>query len=56
VLHAPADDIVPIAAGDNFPLRSEGGLLNAIALLLFIATMLASVVRGKREPATQGAA
>ena len=40
--------------GDNFPLRSEGGLLNAVALLLFIATMIASVVRGSRE--TQGAA
>ncbi len=40
----------------NFPLRSEGGLLNAIALLLFIATIVVSVVRGSRETAGQGAA
>ncbi len=33
------------------PLRSEGGLLNAIALLLFIATLLTAVVRGNRETA-----
>ena len=42
--------------GDNFPLRSEGGMINAIALLLFIATLLASVLRGKRDSATRGAA
>lgn len=42
--------------GDNFPLRSEGGMINAIALLLFIVTMLASVLRGKRDSAARGAA
>lgn len=40
--------------GDAFSLRREGGMLNAIALLLFIATLIASVVRGRRE--TLGAA
>ena len=33
----------------QFSLRSEGGMINAIALLLFIVTMIASVVRGKRD-------
>lgn len=42
--------------GDKLSLHREGGLLNAIALLLFIATMLVSVVCGRREPANQGAA
>jgi hypothetical protein len=37
--------------GDQFRLRSEGGLINAVALLAFIVTMLASVLRGRREPA-----
>ena len=31
-------------------LRSEGGLLNALALALFVAGTLASVIRGAREP------
>jgi hypothetical protein len=35
--------------GDTFSLRSEGGLLNAIALLLFMVTMLVSVLRGRLE-------
>ena len=54
VLHASLALRILGGLGDRFPLRSEGGLLNAIALLLFIATMLTSVVRGKRE--TAGAA
>ena len=33
----------------SFPLRREGGLINAVALLLFIVTLLTSVVRGKQE-------
>jgi hypothetical protein len=33
---------------DDFALRRMGGMLNAVALLLFVATLLASVVRGKR--------
>ena len=37
--------------GEQFRLRSEGGLINAIALLAFIVTMLASVLRGRRAPA-----
>ncbi|MFH1871392.1 MAG: hypothetical protein ABIK82_20380 [Pseudomonadota bacterium] len=32
----------------EFALRSEGGLINAIALLLFVATLLTSVLRGRR--------
>jgi hypothetical protein len=49
VLHASLALRIFGGLGDAFPLRSEGGLLNAIALLLFIATMIASVVRGKRD-------
>jgi hypothetical protein len=41
--------------GDAFPLRGEGGLLNAIVLLLFIATIIANGVRGSRD-ATRRAA
>ena len=33
----------------QFNLRSDGGLINAIALLIFIATLLASVLRGRRD-------
>ncbi len=51
VLHASLALRIFGGLGDNFPLRSEGGLLNAIALLLFIVTMIASVSRGSREPA-----
>lgn len=36
--------------GDAFALRREGALVNAVALLLFIATLLASVLRGARSP------
>ena len=52
VLHASLALRIFGGLGDAFPLRREGGLLNAIALLLFIVTMIASVVRGSRE--TQG--
>jgi hypothetical protein len=55
VLHASLALRILGGLGDKFSLRSEGGLLNAIALLLFIATMVASVVRGRRD-ATRGAA
>jgi hypothetical protein len=34
---------------DNFALRQAGGLANAIALLLFIATIVTSVVRARRH-------
>ncbi|OHC68063.1 MAG: hypothetical protein A2045_10085 [Rhodocyclales bacterium GWA2_65_20] len=54
VLHASLALRILGGLGDEFPLRREGGLFNAIALLLFIATLLASVVRGRRQ--TQGAA
>jgi hypothetical protein len=37
--------------GDQFGWRSQGGLINAIALLSFIVTMLVSVVRGRRQGA-----
>ncbi|MCF8199603.1 MAG: hypothetical protein K9J42_12610 [Sulfuritalea sp.] len=39
---------------NQFALRREGGLINAVALLLFILTLIGSVVRGKRQPANQG--
>lgn len=35
--------------GGDFTLRREGGLANALALLLFIATIVSSVVVGKRK-------
>ena len=54
VLHVSLALRVLGGLGDAFPLRREGGMLNAVALLLFIATMIASVLRGKRE--TRGAA
>ena len=54
VLHASLALRIFGGMGDAFALRREGGMLNAIALLLFIATLIASVVRGKRK--TLGAA
>jgi hypothetical protein len=36
---------------ERFPWRSQGGLINAVALLLFIVTLLGSVLRGRRAPA-----
>lgn len=56
VLHASLALRISGGLGDAFPLRREGGLLNAVALLLFIATMIASVVRGSRTAVTQEAA
>lgn len=55
VLHASLALRISGGIGDAFPLRREGGLLNAVALLLFIATMIASVVRGRRTTVTQEA-
>ncbi|MCK9381441.1 MAG: hypothetical protein M0P95_10310 [Sulfuritalea sp.] len=54
VLHASLALRIFGTLGNNFPLRADGGLFNAIALLLFIATLLASVVRGRRQ--TRGTA
>lgn len=54
VLHASLALRILGGLGGEFPLRREGGLFNAVALLLFIATLLASVVRGKRD--TRGTA
>lgn len=51
VLHASLALRIFGGLGDNFSLRSEGGLFNAIALLLFIATLLTSVLRGNRKTA-----
>lgn len=50
VLHVSLAVRILGGLGDSFPLRREGALLNAIALLLFIVTMITSVVRGSREP------
>jgi hypothetical protein len=47
-LHASVGLRVAGVLGDSFPLRQVGGLANAIVLLIFIATMAASVVRGRR--------
>ena len=49
VLHASLALRVFGGLGERFPLRSQGGLLNAVALLLFILTLLASVLRGRQE-------
>ncbi|MDK9703973.1 MAG: hypothetical protein OEL20_12625 [Sulfuritalea sp.] len=54
VLHASLALRMLGGLDDAFALRREGGMLNAVALLLFVATMIASVVRGRRE--TPGAA
>lgn len=35
--------------GDFFALRSQAALFNALALLLFVATLIAGVLRGKKE-------
>lgn len=51
-LHASLALRIYGSLGEDYSLRHEGGLVNAIALLLFIATMIASVVRGSR--ATEG--
>ncbi len=56
VLHASLALRVFGGIGNAFSLRQDGGLINAVALLLFIAILIGSVVRGKREAATQGVA
>lgn len=55
LLHASL--VLRVAGGLNgeFALRREGGLANACALLLFIATMLVSVLRGRvAKPVRRG--
>lgn len=47
-LHASLLLRVAGGIGGAFALRREGGLANACALLLFIATMLVSVLRGRK--------
>ena len=49
VLHASLALRTLGALSNEFSLRREGGLLNAVALLLFIATLLTDVVRGQRK-------
>jgi len=51
VLHASLALRIFGGLDDAFALRRAGGLLNAIALLLFIVTMLTAVRRGKRRRA-----
>lgn len=56
LLHASvAIRLVGDAAG-AFDWRSAGGLLNALALAVFIATMIAAVLRGRRARSRQRAA
>ncbi len=45
------DAIVGYGVGAGFGLTRTGGLLNAISLAVFIATMLSAVVRGRRARA-----
>lgn len=40
----------------QFALRRDGGLINAVMLLIFVATMAASVLRGRRTASKQVAA
>lgn len=54
-LHASLTLRVGGSLSGNFPWRREGGLINAGALLLFIATMLVSVMRGKRATGSKSA-
>lgn len=49
VLHASLALRVVGNLGDAFALRQQGGLANALALLLFIATMIGSVLRGRKR-------
>ncbi len=48
VLHASLALRVFGGLGGEFSLRHQGGMINALALLLFILTLLASVLRGRR--------
>lgn len=52
-LHASLALRVLGSLGDSFALRHWGGLLNGVALALFIGTVLTSVLRG-RNPAPKG--
>ena len=54
LLHASLAWRVAGSLLDSLSLTSQGGMANAIALLLFIATKNASVVRGRRD--SRGAA
>jgi hypothetical protein len=47
-LHASLAVRIAGTLGESFALRQHGALANALALLLFIVTMLASVARGRR--------
>lgn len=49
VLHASLAWRIFGSLGDHFEVRSTGGLFNAIALLLFILTLLGSVLRGRQD-------
>ena len=51
LLHASLALRVYGVLGGDFALRSDGGLLNALALAAFVANIVASVVRGRRVPA-----
>lgn len=48
-LHATLALRIAGSLGDNFALRQAAGMGNAVVLLLFIVTMLFSIVRGKRR-------
>jgi len=50
VLHGSLALRVGGVLGDAFALRRDGGLINAVALLLFVVTLLARVLRGARSP------
>jgi len=51
VLHASLALRLLGGLGDSFSLRSHGGMINAIALLIFILTVLGSVLRGRKQVA-----
>lgn len=54
VLHASLALRIGGGLVGNFAVQRAGGAANALALLLFIATILASVVRGKRQANSPG--
>ena len=56
VLHASLALRVVSGLAGYFGGQRAGGAANALALLLFIATMLSSVVRGKRQTRSSGKA
>lgn len=49
VLHGSLVLRVCGSLADRFPLRHLGGLLNGVALALFIVTVVVSVIRGRKE-------